>query len=182
MRRIPVFLISAAVVAGTPSVGDPVPRPEYALKAEFLIELLSFVQWPPTPDPAAWPIDILVVGKSPFGTYLDDYARARTIQRRPIRIRYQAKAVDVGPCHVVFICRSEAGLADGILAWARNHQVLTVSDDEVLARRGVMVNFMMEGHRVRLAVSPSAASAAGLTISSRLLPYARILPSTRPAP
>lgn len=181
MRRTSACLVLATVAVGSAPLEAQAPVPEYALKAEVLLKVLSYVQWPSGPEPAGWPIDIVVVGKSPFGTYLDDYARARTIQRRPIRVRYQAKAADVGPCHAIFICRSEAGRADAVLAWARNHQVLTVSDDESLARRGVMVNLVLEGHLVRLAVSPSAAAAAGITLT-RLLPYTRILPPARPIP
>jgi hypothetical protein len=62
------------------------------------------------------------------------------------------------------------------MAWARNHQVLTVADDEAMARRGVMVNLLMERQYVRLAVNANALSAAGISLSSRLLRNARMLP------
>ena len=152
------------------------------LKAQVMTQLLSFVEWPPEAGPPGKPFDLVVMGKSPFGSYLDDYVRDRTIRHHPIRVRYLAKAGDPGACSAIFLCRSEVGRAGSVGAWARSHQVLTLSDDEALAHQGVMVNLLMEGRFVRLAVNLQAVSAAGLSLSSRLLKNARILPPAHPNP
>jgi hypothetical protein len=180
MRRIPAFLVTVGLLAGGSAGGAraAAPEPEYEIKARMLVELLSYVQWPADSDPAKRAVDIVVVGKSPFGAHLDNYARIRALERRPVRIRYLAKAGDPGSCAAVFVCRSEVGRADALMAWARSHQVLTVADDEAMARRGVMVNLLMERQYVRLAVNANALSAAGISLSSRLLRNARMLPSS----
>ena len=56
---------------------------------------------------------------------------------------------------------------------------LVVGELEGFVRRGGMISFVVEGDRVRLAVNPSRAEAAGLRLSSRLLSLARLVP---PAP
>lgn len=181
MRRVPALVALAALLGGTAASDARAAMPEYALKAQILVELLSYVQWPVGVDPDGRAFDIVVVGKSPFGTYLDDYARTRTFHQRPIRVRYLAKGGDLSPCSLVFLCRSEGGRVDAVSAWARHHHVLTVADDEALLRRDVMVHLVMERNYVRLAVNPDSVSAAGLTLSSRLLRNARILPSSHAA-
>lgn len=180
MPVLPAFL-SMALLSGAAEESRPAV-PEYQLKAQVMIQLLSFAEWPPGAGAAGKPFELVVMGKSPFGAYLDDYARDRTIQRRAIRIRYLAKAGDPGPCSAVFLCRSEAGRAGPVCAWARSNHVLTLSDDEALARQGVMVNLVMEGRFVRLAVNLGAVSAAGLSLSSRLLKNAHILAPAQPIP
>ena len=156
--------------------------PEYQLKAQVLTQLLSYAEWPPEAEASKKTFDLVVMGNSPFGSYLDGCAQNCTIRHRPIRVRYLPKAMDPGPCAAIFLCRSEAGRSGAVCAWARSHQALTLSDDEALARQGVMVNLLMEGRYVRLAVNLPAMSNAGLSLSSRLLKNARILPSTYPAP
>lgn len=173
-----VVLVSA--LAGTSLGRAEAPRPEYVLKAQILVNLLAYTQWPLEADPATRTFDLVVVGRSPFGTSLDDFARSRTFQHRPLRIRYLPRGGDPGSCAAVFLCRSEADRVEGLVAWARSHQVLTVSDDEAFARKGVMVNLLMEGRFVKLAVNPSVALAAGISFSSRLLRGARLLEPVHP--
>ncbi len=53
--------------------------------------------------------------------------------------------------------------------------VLTVSDFDLAAEHGVMIQFAMENNRVRLRINAESAHAAGLTISSKLLRPAEIV-------
>jgi hypothetical protein len=49
-----------------------------------------------------------------------------------------------------------------------------------MAGRGVMINLLLEEQKVRLAVNLEAVRASGFSLSSRLLPLARII--APPAP
>lgn len=180
MRRLLTPLAAVGLLAAPPP-GTEAPMAEYAVKAQILVELLSYVHWPAAGEGTPWPFEIVVVGRSPFGRHLDDYVRTRTIRRRPIRVRYQARVADVGTCDAIFLCRSEAARAEAVSAWARGHQILTVCDEEGLARRGLMITLVTEGNFVRLVVNPGAASAAGIAFSSLLLQNARVVSTARPA-
>ncbi|HEX9080905.1 MAG TPA: YfiR family protein [Holophagaceae bacterium] len=150
---------------------------EYVLKAQILVELLPYVQWPPAPTPPTGPFIIGVYGRSPFGPSLDAYARTRTIQRRPIAIRYATRLEDLAGCDAVFISPSEASHADQVVAWARGRRVLTVADAGSALRQGVMVALLLEGDFVRLVVNLEVAQAQGLAFGSLLLRNARIVKS-----
>jgi hypothetical protein len=52
--------------------------------------------------------------------------------------------------------------------------VLTITQDPDGPALGAIINFIMQGGRLKLEVSPEAARRAGLAISSRLLQLARI--------
>jgi hypothetical protein len=177
MRGLRLTLLAGVLF--TASAGPNALTPEYELKAHILVDLLPYVQARPEPGPRDRPFSILVLGRSPFGAYLDDYARTRTIQKRPIRTLYARNLSEAAACDAVFICRSEIRRADAILGWAQARHAITLSDDEALAQRGVVLNLLMEGRFVRLAVNPEAATAAGVVISSQLLRNARMLTPKR---
>jgi hypothetical protein len=55
--------------------------------------------------------------------------------------------------------------------------VLTVTDLEGAAERGVMIQFVTEHGRVRFKINPVSARAAQLTLSSKLLRVAEVVSS-----
>jgi len=171
MRFLVACMAGTLLTAG--SFGSQ-PMDENILKAQALIELSPYFRWPEASG-TSQAFTITVVGKSPFGTNLEDYARSRTVQGRKIEIQYSSKASELGACQLVFICRSERMTAGRILEWAKGRSVLTVSDDEELLRKGVMVGLIAEGGFLRLYVNPHLASLEKFTISSQLLRLAKIL-------
>lgn len=171
----------ALLAAG--SVGAEVaPAPEYALKAQFLVEILPYVRWGDEPEGNSRPFVIGVLGRSPFGSHLNDYARGRSVRHRPLQVRYGDRIQDLSGCDAVFICRSESSGIPAIVAWTHGRQMLTVADDERGIRQGVMLCFLMEGPFVRLLANPEAAAVEGLSFSSQLLRVARMPGASRSAP
>ncbi len=171
-------LWSAAVVASLVPGGGAAaaePQQEYSLKAQILLGLLPYVQWPAPAQPAAGPFVLGVFGRSPFGTALETHARSRTIQRRPIAIRYASTLEDLAGCEAVFICPSESRRTDQVVAWARGRRILTVADSDAAVHQGVMVVLLREGEFVRLLVNLDVAEGQGLSFGSLLLRNARIL-------
>ena len=148
----------------------PAASPEYQVKAVFLFNFAQFVEWPAQAfREATSPLIIGVLGEDPFGTYLDDLVNGEKVGGRPLAIRRYRRAEDLSGCHIVFICRSEAGHLDKIMAGLKGRSLLTVSDIETFTRQGGMVRFAMENGRVRLRINPEPAKAAELTISSKIL-------------
>jgi hypothetical protein len=180
MRRIlaGLCLLIALVTGSSAAMGA---EPEYATKAKIMLMLLPYVQWP---SQEAWgdrPFQVAILGKSPFGSHLDEVVQKLTVHHKSIQIRYTTKLNEAEGCQVLFICDSEAQRVDAVLGWTRGKPILTVTDDEAMACRGVMVNLILEGRFVRLAVNPEAANASGIFLGSQLLRNARIL-STRRSP
>lgn len=149
---------------------------EYQLKAVFLFNFAQFVAWPPTaftaPDA---PMIIGVLGEDPFRKTLDDTVRGEKIDGHLITVERYRRLDDLRPCHVLFICKSEFGRLDQILAVLKGKPVLTVGDVEGFAVRGGMIRFVNDNNKVRFRINVEAAKAANLTISSKLLRPADIV-------
>ncbi|HEY4247317.1 MAG TPA: YfiR family protein [Lacunisphaera sp.] len=143
---------------------------EYQLKAVFLFNFAQFVGWPEKAfADADSPIVIGVLGPDPFGPLLDETVRDERIGGRPLIIQRYRRVEEIGLCHILFISASESPHLEKILSALNGRSILTVSDADRAARRGVMVRFITEKKRVRLRINLDAAKLVGLTISSKLL-------------
>jgi hypothetical protein len=152
--------------------------PEYQVKAVFLFNFAQFVEWPPQSyeDPAA-PFVIGVLGTDPFGPALEGAVRGETLNGRSFVIERYRSVTEIRHCQILFISRSEAAHIGEISAALSGHSILTVSDIEDPAQRGVMIRFVAENNRIRLRINADAAKAAGLSISSKLLRPAELVTS-----
>lgn len=170
------------MVLGSPALALADQPAEYASKARILLMVLPYIQWPSQESWVEGPFKVAVLGESPFGTRLDEGTRSLTVHHRSIQIRYISKVRDAEGCQALFVCNSEVPRADGILAWLEGREILTISDDERLAKRGVMLNLLLEGGFVRLVVNPQATHRSGLVLGSRLMSIARTVSTERVEP
>jgi hypothetical protein len=154
------------------------PASEYQVKAVFVFNFSQFVSWPPEAfDASGAPLVIGVLGRDPFGPDLDAVVAGEHVGTRPLVVRRYHDVAEVRSCHILFIARSEAPQLDAVLKSLRGRGILTVSDIEDAARRGVMIDFVTENSRIRLQINESVARSSGLTISSKLLRPAQIVDS-----
>lgn len=168
------FLLGATVTAGP--VGRPSALPEYQVKAAFLANFLSFVQWPAARVPAApAPFVLGVYGTDPFGPYLREAVAGRTALGRPIEVRRVASLREVADVHVLFIAGGDVSSVREVVRRAEAAQVLTVADADGFARTGVVLNLFIDDHRVRFEANQAAAQRSGLRLSSQLLKMARLV-------
>lgn len=156
---------------------------EYQLKAVFLYNFVQFTEWPPTAfanDKA--PIVIGIVGPDPFGSTLDDTVRGETVGGRPLLVERYPRPSDIKPCHLLFISQAETRHTDEILRTVKGKPVLTVADTESPATAGVMIRFIVENNKVHFRINAEAASAADITLSSKLLRVADVVPTRKDQP
>ena len=178
MRRA-LAALCAVVILGIGSPAVAAVEPEYVLKAKILFHVLSYPEWSSQGSWGDQPFQLAVLGKSPFGTALEAAILGQTVQHRAVQIKYISKIAEAEGCQAVFICASESARIDAILAWAEKRPILTVSDEERLSKRGVMVNLLMEGRFVRLVLNPDAAQASGIKLGAHLLKTGRIVSTRR---
>src|SRR5258705_10422484 len=63
--------------------------PEYQVKAAFLFNFTQFVEWPPSSFTSAQaPFVIGILGKDPFGTYLEEIISGERINGHPLVIEH----------------------------------------------------------------------------------------------
>lgn len=150
---------------------------EYQLKSVFLLNFAQFTEWPTnTFTNSQAPIIIGVIGTDPFGKILDDTVRNETVNGRPLEIQRYQRLEETTNCHVLFIPRSEYRQLDRIVTRTRGKPILTVSDIEGSAFRGVMIRLLTENNKIRIRVNTDSVAEAHLTISSKLLRVAEVVP------
>lgn len=182
-RRVSAVLFSVLVTIGlvaTRTQEAPAASAilkEYQVKAAFLYNFAKFIQWPDSAfADEHTPLCIGTIGHDPFGEALDDIA-AKTVQARPVEIRRFEDIQDIDFCHILFINLSEQEQLAPLLARLKGRSILTVSEIEHFAQAGGMVNFVVQGQKIRLEINPLSAEQAGLKISSKLLQLATIITS-----
>ncbi len=154
------------------------PSREYPLKAAFLYNFAAFVEWP---EPAlASPTDpfiIGILGADPFGSAIDEIVAGEQAKNRPLIVQRFADPADAARAHILFISESETPRLEAILQHCRERPVLTVSDIPGFAQRGGVIEFRVE-NTVRLHINVDAARSGQLTISSKLLQLAEVVPGS----
>jgi hypothetical protein len=167
-----VAVCLAAVIAGRPVLAEEVS--EYALKAEFIERFTHFVEWPPSAFSGAdAPFVICVFGENPFGDYLKKTTAGRTIRDRKVQLLEPKDLGEVKKCHVLFVARSEKGKLASLLAQTSHQPILTVGDTDGFAQKGVLINFYLDGDKVRFEVNGDAIKKSGLKVSAQLMNLAR---------
>jgi hypothetical protein len=149
---------------------------EYQVKAAFLYTFAKFVEWPPqafsSPSGA---MAICILGDDPFGNFLDDAVRGKTVEGRPLVVYRMADFPAGHECKILFIATSERRRMPALLESAATRSVLTVGDTADFASQGGVIGLQLDGQRIRLSVNLAAAEKARLRISSRLLSLATII-------
>jgi hypothetical protein len=143
---------------------------EYQVKAVFLFNFAQFTDWPvgAFADTNA-PIVVGVLGADPFGKFLDNTIQNEVIRGRHMIVKRYTRVEEIKSCHILYVSDSEANRLDHVLAVLRRKPVLTVSDIEAAADRGVIIQFETTHGRVRFRINVDAAKTADLTLSSKLL-------------
>lgn len=173
------LVLSALLLSGGLGLSaEPAAPREYQIKAVFLFNFAQFVEWPPQAFPdAQTPLVIGVLGRDPFGAYLDETVRGETVNNRSLVVQRYGRVEDINTCHILFISRSEGDRLEQILARLRGRSILTVADAEGVAVPGVMIRLVTVENKIRLRINLEVAQAADLRISSKLLRPAEIVTS-----
>lgn len=143
---------------------------EYEVQAAYLSNFGRFVEWP-----AAAPKDqfnVCVLGQDPFGPVLEAALKGETIGAMPMVAKRITAAAEASGCRIVYVNSAKDNQLKPILVALRNSSALTVSDNPEFTRQGGMIQFVLEGNRVRFEINLAAAQRAGLTLSSELLKVA----------
>jgi hypothetical protein len=151
---------------------DASPSNEYIVKAADLYAFGLYIDWPKEAlDATAGKFVIGIVGKDPFGETLDFLAKKKKIQGRSIVIRRFPSLEKYQPgCQMVFISRSLTPKEQiAAIKKISGVGVLLVGESPDFAKNGGVINFYLEGNRVRFAINIEAARRARLTLDARLI-------------
>ncbi|MBL7699582.1 MAG: YfiR family protein [Chitinophagaceae bacterium] len=146
---------------------------EYQVKAAFILNFSKFVEWPGDAFARQSDIFILgVLGKDPFGDYLDEIVEGEKIEGKKLIIQRYNSVDDIHDCQILFINVPEE--TGAVIKRLKGRSILTVSDDADFSRAGGIIQFYKQDDAIRLQINPDAAKEANLTLSSKLLRIAKI--------
>jgi hypothetical protein len=156
------------------SVVHAQPPNEFQVKAAYLFNFGKYVEWPVRTTAA--PNDsfpICVFGRDPFGSVLDSTFVNERIEGKSVLPRRISRPADAINCRILFISSSSSASLKEILTVVDKAGILTVSDIPQFSRHGGIIEFVLEGSKVRFEINVATAESAGLKISSELLKVAR---------
>jgi hypothetical protein len=178
-RAVATVLFLALALTGTrpQALGSETTRADSrVVKAVFLVNFLSFANWPSgklAPAPAR--LVIAVLGDPSFVPLVEKAAAGRSVNGRPIVVQAIDTAEAGAEAHLVFIATSQSQRLPAVLRSLANTAVLTVGDTDGFAQDGVAINLYTFDNRVRIEVNNTAAARAGVHLSANLLRLARIV-------
>ena len=173
-----ICLVAFALACGGAFAQSPQPDIplEYAVKATYLYKLAPFIDWPPGAfaSPNA-PFPICVVGEDPFDDFLAHAIAGRAFGTHPFVVRRLDALTGDADCRIAYIGRLHSQNMEQALAAVQGRPVLTVTDSDTMADNGSIMQFVIEGGRVRFDIDNAAAARNHLSISSKLLSLAAVV-------
>jgi hypothetical protein len=141
---------------------------EQTLKAAFLYYFTLYTAWPELP--AAY--NICILGEDSLGKAMEPIAR-KEIAGRPIRVTRLKEGSPLSTCHLLFIAASEHDRTSAIIKSLAGRPVLTVAEAGNYDPKLIMLRMSFEQGVLIFEANPSAAKAAGLIFSAKMLHLAR---------
>ena len=159
--RVAIALCVTMALVVAPSA--QVPRPELAIKSEFVLRFPEFVEWPMTSADRR-PLSLCLSPSHPFGKNVQASVSGQPRARR-IVVRELGADEPVRNCDVVYVAAADLSLLDAV----KDLPILTVGDHPNFCQRGGMINMLVIDGRVRFEIDLSRARRSGLKMDSQLL-------------
>jgi len=176
------LLVVAAALAGRLALAATAPPDVNQTKANMLWNIAKFVEWPALADDHNSPLVFTILGEDDLAADLAGLLSSRTVNGRPVFVRFARRPQDARGSQILYVAASEAEKVAAVLAVVDSTAVLTVSDAPGFATHGGMVGFATEGDRVRFEVNRVQAERGGLKLSAKLLSLARLVSDAPSSP
>jgi hypothetical protein len=139
---------------------------ERTVKAAFLYNFIQFTQWPVRPSE---PFILCVLGQTALDEALDQLEGKNVQSGLHLKIRHVGARDPLAGCHALYVDDSQRAAAEILLPRLAGTPVLTVTDSDGLADRGVMIEIRKRDFKLVFEVNLGAARKANLDLSAQLL-------------
>lgn len=168
-----LLLVTACALAQQRQAWAQSPVAEHDLKAAYIFNFIQFVEWPADISGGTKDWNLCVSAFSPLLRSLSALEGRPLPNGQNIRTRFIDPS-DVWDCRMLVLQQADverlSKLPEPVLG---SPGILTLSDDPLAIRTGVMIALSEQGGRIVFDINTTAARKAGLKISSRLLRLAR---------
>jgi hypothetical protein len=142
--------------------------------AAFLYNVTNFIAWPNAQGSRNAAFELCVWGESMMAFEFQKAVSGRSVGTRPIVVRQVSTSASLKSCQVVFF-DGDSNSAVKLLESLRELPVLTVGASPEFTQKGGMVQFFIDGSRMKFRINVQAVEDANLKISSKLLALAQIV-------
>jgi hypothetical protein len=167
LLRGTALLLGTLAAAWAPAASAQVD--ERALKAAYLFNFIQFTQWPVPPDE---PFRLCVLGQTPLDEHLARLEGKSVLSGLHISLRHVTARESFAGCHALYIDDSQRSQADAVLSRLGSSPVLTLTDSDGLADRGLMIEIHKRDARLGFDVNLAMARRANINFSARMLKLA----------
>jgi len=147
----------------------------------ILGRITRHVEWPEGNsiyDPSR-PFVFAIYGKNPFGEWLKNTYPRKKIRDKKVEVKFVRRVADIGNPHILFITDVGRKELSKILQYTSDKPILTISNTEGYAKRGVIVNLYVESsegkRNLDMEINETASRRAGLKLASNLINFAEII-------
>ncbi|MCC6073192.1 YfiR family protein [Massilia sp. GCM10020059] len=168
-RRVAAGCLALCLTAAA-GLARPQAPLESAVKAAYLYKFATFVEWPEgsfaRPDSV---LQIGVAGNDALAEHLARTVGGRSVNGHAVAIRKVRRGESTAGLHILFVGVQDRATIGDYLQAARGQSVLTVTDTDEALALGSMVNFVVDGQRLRFEVALENVATSRLRISARML-------------
>ena len=175
-RQILVVLCTGMAFHTAPAMVLAEGPSEYQVKAAFIYHFTQFIEWSQTNfESANSPFRLCIVGPDPFGAILEDTLQGKTVGGHPFSLVRNPAPREIDRCHMLFLAKGHATLRATLQTSLAFTQILTVGEQREFLDAGGMIQFYLDGQKIRFAFNPDAVKLSELKVSPKLLRLAQIV-------
>ena len=169
------LLLVLLSVLGPRTLAQDAKFSEADLKAAFLFNFTTLIEWPPEAFPREdAKVVVGVYGDQDFANTLKTLLADKKAHGRPFIVKRLVNAEEAKTCQIVFFRENETRKMGFAYESIKKLPILTVGESDDFLDNGGMFNFFFEDKQLRFEVNPATAENAKLTVSSKLLRLAKI--------
>ncbi len=172
--RVTTTLAFVSVLLALPLADALAGAKEYKVKAAYLYNFVKFIDWPESALSGA--IKICVLGEDRFDGILEKAVAGKEVKGHGLVVAsIGAGGSPEGDCNLLFVSSSEAGRVGDVIGAVAGSSTVTVGEQEGFAEQGGVLNFALEGGKVKVELNMGAAEKAGVKVSGKLQQVAKVI-------
>ena len=140
--------------------------PNARIKALFIYQFTKYVEWPAGSKGGEFVIG--VVGNSSVVSVLEQMATTKKVGAQPIVVKKFSSASQVSGCQMLYLCSDKSSDFTAVLSKLKGKSTLLITEASGLAKKGSVINFVLQDNRQKFELSKNNASKFGLSVSSSL--------------
>lgn len=142
---------------------------ERAMKAAYLYNFIQFAQWPVQPEE---PFLLCVLGRTPLDEQLAKLEGKKVLNDVHVKVLHVGLKDSFTACHALYLDDTQRKLAEEVLPRLESAPILTITDSDGLADKGMMIEIQKRDLKLGFEVNLAMARKVRISFNARMLKMA----------